>query len=111
MKLVLIFLNKIEYLEDILSAFLENGIPGATVLSSEGMGHLIGDNIPIFAGLKDAFAGSSPENKLIFSVVKASQVKLIRDIVEDVAGSLEQPGVGPIVTLPVDQTFGLRTED
>jgi len=111
MKLVLIFLNKIEYLEDILSAFLENGIPGATVLSSEGMGHLIGDSIPIFAGLKDAFAGSSPENKLIISAVKASQVKMIKDIVEDIAGDLDQPGVGPIFSLPVDQAFGLRTEE
>lgn len=110
MKLVLIFINKIEFLDDILSAFLENNIPGATVLNTEGMGHIISDNIPIFAGLKDAFTGSSMENKLILSAVKESQVKVIREIIEDICGCLDEPGVGPIITLPIDSTFGLKID-
>ena len=107
MKLVIIFLNKIEYLDDLLSAFLENSIPGATVLNSEGMGHVISDNIPIFAGLKDAFAGSSPVNKLIITAVEDKLVEKIKAIFQDVCGDLDTPGVGPIITLPIDKTFGL----
>jgi nitrogen regulatory protein PII len=110
MKLVLIFLNKIEFLDDILSAFLENGIPGATVLSSEGMGHLIRDNIPIFAGLKDAFSGASSENKLILSAVSADQVNLIREIVEDICGLISEPGAGPIFSISIDEAFGLKAK-
>ena len=111
MRLVIIFINKIEFLEDLMSAFLEIGVPGATVLDSEGMGHIIADNIPIFAGLRDAFVGSSPRNRIILTVVKAEKVKEIKTVIEDICGSLDEPGVGPMVTIPVDQTFGLRTEE
>ncbi len=70
MKLAAIFLNKTEYLEDILSAFLEIGVSGATIFDTIGMGHIISQNIPIFAGLLDAFAGSSPGNKIILLVIE-----------------------------------------
>jgi nitrogen regulatory protein PII len=111
MRLVIIFLNKVEFLEDLMTAFLEVGIPGATVLDSEGMGHIIADNIPIFAGLRDAFAGSSLRNRTIITAVSAEKVEVIKTVVEDICGSLSEPGVGPIITLPVDQVFGLRTEE
>ena len=62
MKLAVVFLNKIEFLDDILAAFLEIGVKGATVIDSVGMGHIISQHIPIFAGLRDAFAGSSPNS-------------------------------------------------
>jgi len=108
MRLVIIFLNKIEYLEDILSAFLEIGVTGSTVLDSEGMGHIISDNIPIFAGLRDTFAGSSPSNKTIITVVEKNMVNKVADIVEDVCGvSLEEPGTGVMISIPVEKTFGI----
>jgi len=111
MRLVIIFLNKIEFLEDLMSALLEIGIPGATVLDSEGMGHIIADNIPIFAGLRDAFIGSSPRNRTIFTVIKVEKVQELKAVIEDICGSLDEPGVGPMITLPVDQVFGLKTEE
>ncbi len=80
MKLAIVFLNKIEFLDDILAAFLEIGVRGATVIDSVGMGHIISQHIPIFAGLRDAFAGSSPNNKIILAVVEERMVKKISGI-------------------------------
>lgn len=106
MKLVVIFLNKVEYLEDLLSAFLEIGISGATVLDSVGMGRIISYNIPIFAGLRDTFAGTSPSNKTILTVVDQQMVKKVEEVFIDICGNLKDPGTGFIFTVPVDQVLG-----
>lgn len=108
MKLVVIILNRVEYLEDLLAAFLEIGISGATVLNSVGMGQIISKNIPIFAGLSDAFPGSSPSNRTILAVVEERQVKRMARMVEEVCGSLDEPGSGLMVSLSLDEVFGFR---
>ncbi len=107
MKLVLIFLNKVEYLEDLMSAFLEIGLTGATVLTSIGMGRIISHHIPIFAGLQDAFAGSSPANKTIVSVVDEDMVDKIAEVLKDVCGDFNEPGSGIMISLPIDKIYGL----
>ncbi len=108
MKLVVIILNRVEYLEDLLTAFLEIGVSGATVLNSVGMGQIISKNIPIFAGLSDAFPGSSPSNRTILAVVREHQVERIARMVEEVCGSLDEAGSGLMVSFDIDQTFGFR---
>lgn len=108
MKLVVIFLNRVEFLEDLLAAFLEIGISGATVLNSVGMGRVISKNIPIFAGLADAFPGSSPSNRTILAVVRERQVERMARMVEEVCGSLEEQGNGLMVSLDLDQVYGFR---
>ena len=108
MKLVVIFLNRAEYLEDLLSAFLEIGVSGATVLNSMGMGRIISENIPIFAGLQDAFAGSSPVNKTILAVVEEEMVDKMADAVQDICGSFDEPGCGIMISLPGEKVFGFR---
>jgi nitrogen regulatory protein P-II 1 len=107
-KLVVIILNRVEFLEDLLTAFLEIGISGATVLNSVGMGQIVSRNIPIFAGLSDAFPGSSPSNRTILAVVEDRQVKRMARMVEEVCGSLDDPGSGLMVSLSLDEVFGFR---
>ncbi len=109
MKLVMIFLNKIEYLDDLMAAFLEIGVTGATVLSSIGMGRIISHHIPIFAGLQDAFAGSSPANKTIVTVVNEDMVQKIADVVSDVCGDFTKAGSGIMISLPIDKIYGINT--
>ncbi|MBD3413525.1 MAG: hypothetical protein GF421_03720 [Candidatus Aminicenantes bacterium] len=106
MKLIIIFLNKIEYLDDLLSAFLEIGVPGATILDSVGMGHIVSHDIPIFAGLRDFFAGSSPTNKTILMVTQKDMISKIDEVLKDVTGYDQQTGIAKMVSLPVDGLFG-----
>jgi len=108
MKLVVIFLNRIEDLEDLLAAFLEIGVSGATVIDTVGMGRIISHDIPIFAGLRDAFPGSSPGNKTILSVVKDELVEKMTEVTQELCGNFEGAGSGLMITLPVEKIFGFH---
>lgn len=99
-----------ESLDEILSGFIEIGITGATVLHSEGMGSVLSEDIPIFAGLQTLVSGSRPQNRLILSVVSADKVKPAVDLLQDVSGDLEKPATGIAFTVAVDDVFGLAPE-
>jgi len=111
MKLAIIFLHKIEFLEDILSAFLEIGVSGATVLNSAGMGHIISENIPIFAGLRDTFAGSSPNNKIILVVTPEKEIKKIAEVLDDVCETTDDSHTHFMISVPIDHLFGFKSND
>jgi nitrogen regulatory protein P-II 1 len=107
-KLVVIILNKTEHLEDLLSAFLEIGVSGTTVVDGVGMGRILSHDVPIFAGLRSAFPGTSPVNKVTLTVVPDDMVGGVLAAAEDVCGSLEGPGTGFLFVLPVETALGLR---
>jgi nitrogen regulatory protein P-II 1 len=107
-KLVIIFVNRAEFMEDILEGFLEIGVSGATVVDSVGMGRILSHDVPIFAGIRKAFPGLSPDNKTIFAVTDENLVEDIMAVIEDVCGPLDQPGAGVAVVLPIDSVRGLR---
>ena len=108
MKLFVIILNKVELLEDLLSAFLEIGISGATVIDGTGMGQILTSQIPIFAGLRDAFPGTNPVNKTILVVVNEKQIEHIRAVLEDICGNFNKPGKGIFFSIPLDFVEGLN---
>ncbi len=109
MKLVIIFLNHPEYLEEVLEGFIEIGVSGATVVDTVGMGQILSHEVPIFAGLRRAFPGTSPVNKTIFLVTEEHLVREIVDVVEDVCGSLDVKGSGMAFVMNVDQVIGMGT--
>lgn len=108
MKLLIFVLNKEELLEEILEAFVEAEIPGATILDSEGMGRFLTYEVPLFADFRDFMKGNKPYNKTIFSVVdKEEKIKKVEELIEKICGSLSDPGTGILFTLPVDYAKGL----
>ncbi|MEX2048403.1 MAG: P-II family nitrogen regulator [Gemmatimonadota bacterium] len=94
-------------LDEVLAGFLGLGITGATVLQSEGMGRLLSQEIPIFAGLQSLVATARPQNRMILSVVGRSKVEPAVKLLQDICGGLDSPGTGIAFTLPVDAVFGL----
>ena len=110
MKLVILILNKVEKLEEILEGFIEVGVSGATIIDSIGMGHVLAEEVPIFAGLRFMFAGARPHNKTIISVIKEEKEKEVINLIKKIIGDLNQPGTGIIFTLQLDQVEGLKPE-
>jgi nitrogen regulatory protein PII len=94
-------------LDQVLAGFLELGITGATVLHSEGMGRILSEDIPIFAGLQSLVGTTRPQNRLVLSVVAETKVDAAVGLLQEVCGSLDSPGTGIAFTLPVDRVFGL----
>ena len=110
MKLLVIILNKVEKLEEVLEGFIEVGVTGATIIDSIGMGHVISEEVPIFAGLRFMFAGAKPHNKMIMSVITDDKEGPVIEILKKILGDLDQPGTGIVFTMPLDRVEGLKPE-
>ncbi len=110
MKLLILILNKVEKLEEVLDGFIEAGVTGATIFDSVGMGHILSDEVPIFAGLRFMFAGAKPHNKTILSVIKNEKEDEVIHILKTILGDLDKPGTGIVFTLPLDRVDGLKPE-
>ncbi len=110
MKLLVFVLNKEEFTEQVLERLVELGVAGATIIDTIGMGRVLSQEIPIFAGFVDMMAGARPSNKTIFTLVPDDSVDDIREGVEDVIGSLDKPGAGILFTVPVDYYRGMARD-
>lgn len=111
MELLVCVINQEEKLDDILSGFLEIGVTGATVMHSEGMGHVLAKDVPVFAGLQELMSRSRPRNITILSVIESGE-KLEKAIavVQDVCGDLDNPATGILFTVPASRVIGLAPE-
>lgn len=110
MKLLILFLNREELLEDILSYFVEMGITGATIIESVGMGRVLTYDIPIFAGFRDLMAGSRPYNKTILTVIDESLIEETVKGIQQICCDDEGPGTGLLVILPVEEMVKLGSK-
>jgi len=110
MELLIAVIQREECLEEILAGFLELGIPGATLLRSEGMArHLtVGGDLPAFAGLQALKSRARPQNHTLFSVVDdPEKSKAAIELLQNVCGRFEDPATGIAFTVPVGRVVGL----
>ena len=106
MELLILILNREEKLEEILTFFLEEGVRGATILDSEGMGRILSQEVPIFAGFRDLFAPAKPFNRTIVSVVPDELVEPLGEGISQILGGWNKPGTGLLFTVPVSRVWG-----
>ncbi len=111
MNILFLVLNKTEYLDEILDAFVEIGVRGATILDSQGMGGALstgGKDIPFFGGLRTLLDNSRPYNKTVFTVIEDEEVlkKAVKEV-KRILGNMNDPGVGLMFTLPVGEIIGM----
>ncbi len=96
--------------EEILTGFVELGVRGATVIDSRGMGSILGNEVPIFAGFRTLFPGGGAGTYAILSVVSEEQVDDAISMADEVCGDLDRPGTGFIFTVPVGRMKGLAED-
>jgi len=106
-KLFVIILDQPQLIDELLTGFLDIGVRGATVIESRGMGAIVRQDMPVFAGLADLF-GEQTGSRMIFSVMPESLVERVMQLVEEVTGHLDQPNSAVCFTLPVEQFRGIR---
>jgi len=102
--------NDPDRLHDVVAALVEAGVPGATVIETQGIGKILSKDIPIFAGFRHLLAGAQPFNYTIMAVVDDPEVvddavDLLRDVLDD---SVQK---GVIFTLPVSRFINLSQPD
>ena len=112
MKLIVFVLNNEDLLEQVLEAYAEAGIQGATILDSEGMGRFLSYEVPLFAEFRRFMKGNKPYNKTIISVVRDQElIPRLEELLDKVCGGLGNPGTGVLFTVPVDHAVGLVEEE
>ena len=112
MKLIVFVLNNEDLLEQALEAYAEAGIPGATILDSEGMGRFLSYEVPLFAEFRRFMKGNKPYNKTIISVVRNHElIPRLEERRDNVCGGLRNPGTGIFFTVPVDHAVGMVEEE
>lgn len=110
MQLLIAVINHEEKVDDVLAGFVELGITGATIVSSEGMGRVLSHDVPIFAGLRSLTARSRPTNQTVFSVIEDAKIDAAIALIQEVCGDLESPGAGIALVVPVSRVVGLAPE-
>lgn len=110
-----IVLNEVDYLDDILSGFVENKISGATILDSQGMGSAIAnsnnESMPLFSKLRMLIGDSYPYSKTIFTVLEnETLVEKAAGVVQDVLSDISDNGAGFMFTVPVAKIYPMKHE-
>ena len=107
MQLLVAVINDPQKLDEILAGLLELGVRGATVITSEGMGMRLAQDIPLFARLQTPIARARPENRTIFTVVHEERIEPVMALLQRVCGDLSDPMTGIAFTVPLDRVEGL----
>ncbi len=101
MKLMYVILYIEEFLYDILEYFLEEGIDGATVFDSFGMGEYI-SNIPIFANFIGFMNENKNQSKTIIALIPDEKINRIVSGIEEITGNLDKKQGAMIFTVNID---------
>lgn len=109
--MLVLVLNKIEYLDNLLIGLSEAGLPSATVLNSTGMMQQLAslDEERIIATLRPFMTANHTENKTIFMILDESQVNTARRTIREEIGDLTEPETGIVFGLPLLFTEGIQS--
>jgi nitrogen regulatory protein P-II 1 len=108
-KLLVCIIEKDEKLDEVLEAFVEEGITGATILDVRGMFEYLADEIPLFAGFRGLIDNPNPTNKMILSVRKDEHdLQHAMDVIESVCGSFSRASTGIMFSLDISSLRGLK---
>lgn len=104
-KLLIINLYIDDYLYGILELLIEEGIDGATVMESGGMGQYI-SNVPLFADFIGFMQQSKHSSKTILCLVPESLVDEVIERIEEITGDLDKKQGAMVMVLDVSRFRG-----
>lgn len=106
MQMLMVVLNRVECLNDLLDAFMEQGISGATVLKSNGMVKLLANNeeqYPIVGSLRHLLNDNNERkhSRTVFMVLPDERMNDAKQVVRNVVGDLSKPDTAIMLTIPI----------
>jgi len=111
MYLLIMILHKEEFLDDVLSAFIELGVDEASILDLQSLGSALAYQVPIFSGLRFQMHGGRPYSKTIIGISDDPNIgKDIVSILKDSDIDIEAPGVGRVIVVDIKETYGSAEE-
>lgn len=106
MRAVIIVLNDLDYLDDVLEAFVRLGVKGATILDSYGMGKALRDSDKLSYLMKGTIDRKVPEetytSKTIFSIVPDDEeADFLIKTIENLLNFSKSKSIGFVFSMPV----------
>ena len=95
-------------LEALLLAFVENEIPGGTVLEGRGMAKILCEGLPIFSHLTSFFPDANQDSYLFLSIVLDEQLDLCFQLAKELCGERHR---GIIFSMPIGRFESLSQID
>jgi hypothetical protein len=87
-KLMLLFVNDEDIMQDIAEVFLEYGIQDSTIVETQKMDNLL-SNVPLFMGFFNFTGERNPYRKIIMVKINSRYLNAIIKSLEDVFGDLD----------------------
>jgi len=103
LQLLLLIARTEESFDPVVTALLDAGITGATVLESRGIGAIIRSEMPIFAGLA-ALLPQATGSRVILSIATTDRIAALMRYLDQLPRERRPIGV----TLPARQVLGLE---
>ncbi len=100
MSLLTLILFDRELIYDILEMFLQNGIEGATITESVGMGEYI-SNVPLFAGFLGFMNDHTNRSTTIQALIPSELMNRIVEDVESITGDLDKKQGAALFVTPI----------
>jgi len=100
-----------DFLDDMLTLFVEAGINDAVVVEGRSMGRTLAFEVPIFAALRTALQYNKRYSYAIFAFAKDEySVRELAALAKDEGMDFDKPGVGLLTAMPVALKFGSLQE-
>ena len=113
-ELIVLVVDDAGKVTEVLNAWLEVGVPGATMLDSAGLGREFGkygarSDLPFMPSLESLLRVREENSRTLFTVVPDGfDVDKLIASTEAITGSLDDPDTGVLFTLPVTRARGLH---
>ncbi len=105
LKLMVVILYAEEKFYDLLELFLQEGIDGATVIDSVGMGHYI-SSIPLFSSFVSFMREDRNRSRTLLVPVPEDQVQRVAQGIEEITGDLDKTLGAMIMVLDIPFSRG-----
>jgi hypothetical protein len=112
MYLIVLFLHNPDLLEELMEAWDKEGVNGATILFSVGMGQFLEkqglrDDIPLIPSLEDFYEVSEKLSRTILATIKdEALIDKIVAATQRVMGDLDRPETGMLLVMPILKSYG-----
>lgn len=107
MHLLVIILNKEEFLDDVLSSLVEVGIIYATVIESMRISEVLSNDVPIFAGLREMMGGGRAHNRVIIAPIEKKEVvSELLTVLKEININFQKSETGFLFTIPIEDFSG-----
>lgn len=111
MEFLILILKKIELIDDVILKLQEAEVHHGTIIDAKSMTTALSahwDDVPMFGLFRSAKNHEYNEDvKMMMFALKKEQVEVVKTVIEDVIGDMNQPGTAVMFTMPISFSEGI----